>query len=112
MRKLQGLTQQEIQQILDVATHLDPQQPFGPQIEARVDDLGLTTREWQTQPILVNPPSLSVFAAALLAELHGRMGYFPPLIRLRRVGGAIPPRFEVAEVMDLQSVRDRARARR
>jgi hypothetical protein len=49
---------------------------------------------------------------ALLAELHGRMGYFPTCIRMRPVAGARPPRYEVAEALDLQTVRDRARQTR
>ena len=38
---------------------------------------------------------------ALLAELHGRCGYFPAHVRTRPVQGSIPPQYEVAEVMDL-----------
>lgn len=38
--------------------------------------------------------------------------YFPACIRMRPVAGARPPRYEVAEVLDLQTVRDRARQRR
>ncbi|MGH2522324.1 MAG: CRISPR-associated protein Csx15, partial [Anaerolineales bacterium] len=45
-------------------------------------------------------------------ELHGRMGYFPPLIRLRPVQEALPPRYEVAEILNLQAVRDGARLKR
>jgi hypothetical protein len=40
------------------------------------------------------------------------MGYFPPLARLRPVEGSLPPRYEVAEVINLQQVRDAARRRR
>mgnify|MGYP001335350054 CR=1 FL=1 len=48
----------------------------------------------------------------LLANLHGRMGYFPPILRMRPVEGAIPPRFELAEVINLQALRDAARKER
>jgi len=47
-----------------------------------------------------------------MAELHGRMGYFPPLLRLKPVAGSVPPRFEVAEILDLQTARDEARRKR
>ncbi|MCS7301391.1 MAG: CRISPR-associated protein Csx15 [Fimbriimonadales bacterium] len=53
-----------------------------------------------------------MIAATLLAELHGRMGYFPPVLRLRPVEGAVPPRFEVAEILNLQQIRDTARSQR
>ena len=35
--------------------------------------------------------------------------YFPPVLRLRPVLGSLPPRYEVAEALNLQSVRDLAR---
>jgi hypothetical protein len=49
---------------------------------------------------------------ALLAELHGRMGYIPDCLRLRPVANARPTRYEVAELLDLQAVRDAARTKR
>jgi hypothetical protein len=76
------------------------------------DQVGLSPAEWQMLPILVNPPSLNFIAVALLAELHGRCGYFPTHLRLRPVQGSMPPQYEVAEVLDLQATRDAARRRR
>jgi hypothetical protein len=81
-------------------------------VEALAGACGLTAQEWQTRPLLVVPPALNFIAVALLAELHGRMGYFPSCLRMRPVAGARPPRYEVAEVLDLQAVRDAARAKR
>lgn len=46
---------------------------------------------------------------ALPSALYGRMGYFPPALRLRPISGSLPPRFEVAEIMPLQTIRDDAR---
>jgi len=40
------------------------------------------------------------------------MGYFPPVLRLRPVKDALPPRFEPAEILNLQALRDQARSRR
>jgi hypothetical protein len=40
------------------------------------------------------------------------MGYFPTVIRMRPVAGSTPLRFEVAEIVNLQVVRDAARDRR
>jgi len=40
------------------------------------------------------------------------MGYFPPVLRLKPVAGALPPRFKVAEILNLQAIRQDARARR
>ncbi len=98
--------------VVDVRTQFDHGRPFADQAREVVDAAGLTPHEWQTAPLLVNPPSLAPIAVAVTAELHGRAGYFPPVLRLRPVAGAVPPRFEVAEVLDLQALRDAARGRR
>jgi hypothetical protein len=45
----------------------------------------------------------------MLALLHGKIGYFQAIIRLCPVTGAIPPRFEVAEIVNLQEVRETKR---
>jgi hypothetical protein len=90
----------------------DPARPFIPQAGALIDRVGLPPDDWQTAPIAVILPSLNYIAAIVLAELHGRMGHFPPIARLRLVQAALPPRYEVAEVINLQSVRDAARKKR
>jgi hypothetical protein len=112
LAQVEALTGRAVQRVVDLPAKFDVLQPFAPQVIALVDAAGLTPTEWQTLPLLVNPPSLNVIAVTLLAELHGRMGYFPPVLRLRTEAGAVPPRFEVAEIVNLQAVRERARERR
>ena len=77
-----------------------------------VDRAELSSHEWQTLPILVNPPGYAPAAMALLAELHGRMGYFPSMLWVRPEENSNPRRFQVAGVIDLQEIRDRSRRRR
>ena len=48
-------------------------------------------------------------AFVLLAELHGRIGRFPSLIRLRPKVGPLPA-YEVAALLNLQSIRETAQA--
>lgn len=50
--------------------------------------------------------------AILLAELHGRMGRFPTIVRLRPMTDSLVNSFEVAEIINLDSVCNAARARR
>jgi len=111
LQQIEAFTGQQVERVIEVSSQIDAQQPLLPQVTALADECALSPTEWQTLPLLVNPPSLNFIAVALLAELHGRMGYFPPVVRLRRVGG-MPPRYEVAEVLDLQTVRDTARQKR
>jgi len=107
-----ALTAQEIEQEIALKVQFDPQAGFAGQVRALADGVGLTSADWQTRRLLVNPPTLHVIAATLLAELHGRMGYFPPVLRLRPIPAALPPEFEVAEIINLQAVRDSAREQR
>jgi hypothetical protein len=77
-----------------------------------VDSVGLSAAEWQNEQIIINLPSLAVIAGILLAELHGRMGYFPTILRFRRVSAVIPPQYEIGELISLQEVRGSARTKR
>jgi hypothetical protein len=112
LRRIEALVGQPIARVIEVPSQIDPQQPLAPQIVAMADAAGLTPNEWQSRPMLVNLPSLNYSAVLLIAELHGRMGYFPCCVRLRPGKDIILPRFEVAEVLDLQAVRDGARRKR
>jgi len=112
LTQVEALTGEPIAEVRDIPAQFENNQPFIPQVEALANACGLTSEEWQTTPLLVVPPALNFIAVALLAELHGHMGYFPSCLRMRPVAGARPPRYEVAEVLDLQSVRDAARAKR
>jgi len=112
LRQIEALTGRKVEQVISVDAHIDPSEPLAPQVVAMADRVGLSAEEWQTLPLLIVLPSLNYSAGVLLAELHGRMGYFPSIVRLRPAPGAIPSGFEVAEVINLQAVRDAARARR
>lgn len=112
LAQVEAITGNTVERVVDQPVQFDIVEPFAPQVVALVDSTGLTPTEWQTLPLLVNPPSLNVIAVTLLAECHGRMGYFPPVLRLRVVTGSLPPRFEVAEIINLQQVRDKARGQR
>jgi len=112
LQAIEALSGQGVERVIDRPAQFDPSQSFIPQVVALADSVGLSPVEWQTTPLVINPPALNVIAVTLLAELHGRMGYFPAVIRLRSVPGSTPPQFEVAEIINLQAVRDAARERR
>ncbi|MEW6505267.1 MAG: CRISPR-associated protein Csx15 [Chloroflexota bacterium] len=112
LKQVESLAGQPIEKVIEVHSQIDPQQPLEEQVLRMVDRVPLTPAEWQTEPILINPPSLNFTAVLMVADLHGRMGFFPAFLRLRPVEGAIPPRFEAAEILNLQSIREKARLRR
>jgi len=112
LQRIGELSGQQVERVMDIPTQFDHEQPFAQQVRELVDGIGLGAEQWQTTPLLVNPPALNAIAVTLLAELHGRIGHFPAVLRLRPVAESIPLRYEVAEVIDLQVVRDEARGRR
>jgi len=117
LAQIEALTGQAVARVIDIPSQVDVREPLAPQIVGMADAAGLTPEEWQTEALLINPPALNFSAVTLLAELHGRMGYFPACLRMRPVTGpdgqrVLPPRFEVAEILNLQAIRDAARQRR
>ena len=112
LAQVESLAHSPVERLVNLPAQFSPAEPFEPQLQALLQGLPFTPDELQSLPLAVNLPSLNFIAALLLAELHGRMGYFPPVLRLRPVQGALPPRYEVAELLNLQGVRDAARTRR
>lgn len=94
-----------------LSVQIHQEQPLTAQICELVETIELTSQEWQALPLLINPPGYAPAALVLLAELHGRMGHFPTLIRLRSKAGPVTS-YEVAELLNLQDVREQARTRR
>jgi CRP-like cAMP-binding protein len=102
----------QIGKLVHLPVEFDNARPYGPQCIALADQVGLNGNDWTTLPIVVNPPGYVPGALALFSELHGRMGYFPAVVRLRPVVGSTPAFYEVAEIINLQALRDAARERR
>jgi len=105
------ITGENIDKVIEVNSNILTEEPLAPQAIALIDRVVLSKREWQTFSILINLPSLNYTTATLISEIHGRCGYLPTIIRMRPVKGALPARFEVAEIIDLQALRDAARAK-
>lgn len=112
LARIRELAGQDIERVVGVPTQFDHAQAFDEQIRELLATVPLSLEQWQTTPLLINPPSLAPITAVLLAEIHGRSGYFPTIIRLRPMAGIVPPQFEVAELLNLQAVRDAARTQR
>jgi hypothetical protein len=109
--QLETLLGAPLEETRDLLTYLDHGRPFAEQATALADAAGLPAAAWQRAPLLVVLPAMAPAAAALPAELHGRTGHFPAVVRLRPVAGGAPA-YEVAEVIDLQAILDMARAKR
>lgn len=99
-------------EVRNLATHVDRTRPLAEVAGELADRAELSNTAWQTTPFVLNPPALAPVALALIAELHGRCGSFPTLIHVRPVADSLPTRYEIAELLNLQTVRDTARMRR
>jgi hypothetical protein len=109
--QIEALANTSIEEVRTIPVQINQEEPLEPQITAIVDAIGLSSEEWQTRPLLINPPGYAPAAFVLLAELHGRIGHFPSLIRLRPKPGPVTA-YEVAELLNLQTIRETARKRR
>jgi len=111
-RQVETLLGETLERIIDLPVQFDDTQPYQDQIQQLMLGIPLSPAALQSLPLVVNLPSLNVITALLLAELHGRLGYFPVVLRLSPVHGSLPVRFEVVELLNLQAVREAARKRR
>lgn len=94
---------------IPVNSYLDINQPFTNQIIERVskvvNSLPLDER------IAIVPPSLSHAAVLVVMEFFGQIGRMPEIVRWKKVSNN-PPRYGLAEVIQLETFRVRARSRR
>lgn len=111
LAQIEALAHTSIEKVRTIPVQIDQAGLLEPQIVAIVDAVGLNSEEWQTLPLLINAPGYAPAAFVLLAELHGRIGHFPTLIRLRPKAGPVTS-YEVAELLNLQAIREAARKRR
>lgn len=109
--QIEAFAAMKIDDIRTISVQINQDEPLNQQIINIVDAVGLSSEEWQTRTLLINPPGYVPAASTLLAELHGRIGYFPTLIRLKRKTGVLTA-YKVAELLNLQEIRDTARTKR
>ena len=109
--QIEQLVGVSIEDVKTIAVQIQQEEALEAQIVAILDAVPLTAEEWQTRQLLINPPGYAPAAFVLLAMLHGRIGHFPALIRMRPTQAPITT-FEVVEILNLQSIRERARLKR
>ena len=112
LAEAEKLAQEPVERVVELRTQFADSEPFAQQVQHLLAGCDVSPREWQTRTVLVVLPSHNVIAATLLAELDGRTGYLPSVLRLRPTADTALARFEVQEIVPLQQIRDRARTRR
>lgn len=111
-QQVEALAGMPLERVLDIPVQFDNAQPFPPQLERLLEAIPLAAQEWQAEPVLVNLPAYNYITAMLLAALHGRMGYFPAILRIRPSLAGSTTHFEVAEIINLHSLREENRLKR
>lgn len=109
--QIEVLADTSIEEVRTIPVQINQNKPLEPQITAIVEAIGLSSEEWQTRPLLINPPGYAPATFVLLAQLHRRISHFPALIRLRPKSGS-KTTYEVAKLLNLQTIRDQAWKRR
>lgn len=107
IEQLRKLLQAEIDEIINVPSQLFDKHPYLPQVRAMINAVGLTPSEWQSLPLVVNIHPFAPAAAAVLAWIHGLRGFFPEIVRM--ACNEQNNRFEVVEILPIQSVRNETR---
>ena len=95
-----------IEQVVDIVVRFDLAHPFVPQLERLLSQSILSSDTLRTKLVILNPPSLNSIAVLVVAGLHGKIGYFPPIIRLKPQSDGHSVKYSVAEIIDIQAVRD------
>lgn len=112
LEQIEEISGQKVERVIEVDAQFDYGGSFIEQACALVSSADLSPEQWQTEALVINLPGLHIITALILVEIHGRTGYFPAILCLRPVSNSISPQFEVAEIINLQTVRDAARTRR
>jgi len=112
LRQIEEEIKQPIGKIIEVNTHFNDNRSFKSPTKKLVETIEFSPEEWQQGRFLVNLPGFASITATLLSELHGRMGHFPTILRLRPLKGNAAQKYELAEILNLQEIRDAARKTR
>lgn len=102
----------DLEVIFDEVVHFDEQISYGEQVGNLLSRVDLSASAWQTEKLLIVLPGQSSLAAAVLASIHGRRGHFVSFIRLRRSIDSLVTQFDVAEIINLDNIRDKSREAR
>ena len=97
---------ESITRVINLPFNVDIDQEVLHQFKKTLGGLKLSNADLRAEPVVVSLPQQNYLSVMLLAELHARMGYFPPIIRTRLKSSGMLPFYEVAEVIDLQAIED------
>ena len=104
--QVEALLHESIDRVVNFHCQVDSDMEILPQFYPMMAKLPLNDAELKDEPVVVVLPAQNYLAVLVMAYLHGRMGYFPPVIRTRLGTTGFLPIHEVAELLDPQAVED------
>lgn len=107
---ISALCGRKARRVVDLGHAFSETEPLAPQVRALLDTLGFTSSDWQKQSIVVNLPADSVASTLIVADIAGRRGRTPSVIRWKSSGNR--GRMEPFEVISLHEIRKEARHQR
>jgi hypothetical protein len=103
------LLHEPIDRVVNFPCQVDSDTEILPQFNKLMAKLPLNDAELKREPLVVVLPAQNYLAVLVIAYLHGRMGYFPQVIRTRLKATGLLPLHEAAELLDPQAVDDVAK---
>jgi hypothetical protein len=97
----------KVRKAIDADAAFATSQPMSAQVRALVDKLGLSAREWENSSLVLCLPADPVAAALIVAEIAGRRGRTPTIVRFAT--DKTTGRREPVETISLHEVRKEAR---
>ena len=109
--QIQSQVKDQINEII-IPIHFNQDKSFLQQVGKQIDYKMIVKYARRQNGLLIIPPALGVITCLLLAKLHGLLGYFPSIVRLRPVDQGLFQDYQVAEIINLQTLRDQSRKKR
>ena len=89
---------------MHVPCSIDMDMPIVPQMSQIISGINIGDEVWREEEILILLPGMGVAAGVLVAALTAKMGSYPIIIRLKKVGQGKSGWYEFAEFIDSQAV--------
>ena len=112
IQKLLNLNDDEWQEvdIRRIEARLNIDKDMQKQIERILASIPMSLKEWQAKPVMIVPPPIAHSAILIAVGIFSICGYFPPIIRRKKQQNTLPPQFVVAEIIELDAFKNKARS--
>lgn len=104
---ISALSGRTVRRVVNLPPKFADNLPLVPQVRTLLDQAGFSKREWETTSLVVCLPNDPAAAALIVAEVAGRRGRTPSIVRFIHEGPT--GKKEPSEIISLHEVRKEAR---